>query len=131
MDITLKSMFLSMVAQAEFWQLALFILGPTGASLWAAFKVWVKKQESKYNTAYEMLEVGVEETYVEMVRELKTKNGKLSKQDILDVRKAAIDKAVELGKIKGLDIIAILGKEYLPVLIARIVASNKKEKNSQ
>jgi len=81
----------------------------------------------KLGVGIEALQVGVLTTYDIMVRGLKAgrEDGKLTDEERALVRANAIQVAVEYAKDKGMDLVKFYGKELLPVLIEKIVASSK------
>jgi len=131
----IKAALVNALTQADLWQYVFGVLAVVGAPVWAAFKMWaakkteaLRKKNDLYEEAYKLVEVAVEQVYVETVRALKAKKGKLKKKDILEARDEATKIAINLGKTKGMDILAILGKEYMPVIIAKIVTYAKPSK---
>lgn len=98
--------------------------------VWVFVKIKTNLSDKKYQLAIEALEQGVEETYEEFVRGIKLgrEDGKLTNEEIKEAQKRAIDAAWRYGKTKGVDIIKTLGKEYLPVLIAKLISSFKSKK---
>jgi len=96
------------------------------AAVWTFFKtrdVYEHMKQQKYFAAIEALEAGVEKTYrvyVEALKEAKT-DGKLTPEEKASARQKAITYAQEFGRTRGIDVIEELGREYIPVLISKIV----------
>ena len=115
---------------------AVTILGSIVASVWTFFKsreLSESLKEEKHATAIEALEAGVEHTYRLYVESLKEgrEDGKLTSEEKKLARQKALACAQEYGLTRGVDVIEQLGKEYIPVLIARIVRSLKGGRGSE
>jgi hypothetical protein len=106
------------------WVVAL--VGTVLALAWTFFKsrdIYKEMRQAKYFAAIEALEAGVEKTYqvyVEALKEART-DGKLTREEKAAARRKAIAYAQEFGRTRGIDVIELLGKEYIPVLITKIV----------
>jgi len=91
----------------------------------------VKKIESvkkwKLGVALNSIEAGVMDTYKTYVRNLKDSNadGKLTKAEKEEALRRAIEKAKEFAKDEGLDLLKYYSKEFLPVIIEKIISRNK------
>jgi len=96
------------------------------AGAWTFFKSRDLYQEikgQKYSIAMDALEAGVEKTYrvyVEALKKAKA-DGKLTPEERAAARQKAIAYAQEFGCTRGIDVIEELGREYVPVLISKIV----------
>ena len=92
---------------------------------------FIKRRESvkkwKLEVAIKALEVGVNDTYRAYVRAIKDAkaDGKLTDDEKEHARELAIAKAMQIAKEVGLDLVKYYGKEYLPVIIEKIVQRNK------
>lgn len=77
--------------------------------------------------ALEFLEAGVRTSYEEYVRAMKENSldGTLSDSERREARRRALDRAQQYAAENGLDLLKAYTKEYLPVLIEKIVARNK------
>lgn len=81
----------------------------------------------KLQTALECLEAGVRDTYEEYVRAIKvaSEDGKLEDAERKEAMSRAVAKAKEYAASEGVDMLKVYAKEYLPVLVERIIASRK------
>jgi hypothetical protein len=93
---------------------------------WTFFKsrdLYQRIKQEKYFAAVEALEAGVEKTYrvyVQALKEAKA-DGKLTPEEKATARQKAVAYAQEFGRTHGIDVIEELGREYIPVLISKIV----------
>lgn len=106
------------------WVVAL--VGTIVAAAWTFFKsrnLYQEMKRQKYFGAIEALEAGVEKTYRVYVQALKDAkaDGKLSPEERAVARQKAMAYAQEFGCTRGIDVIEQLGREYIPVLISKIV----------
>lgn len=109
--------------------LILFVVAGALA-VWALAKMLEQVQKwkkEKWYAAVECLEAGVEQTYETYVKTLKkhAADGKLTDKERHDAREKAIAAAIEFGKTRGIKVIKRLTREYLPVLIKKIVRDRK------
>jgi hypothetical protein len=110
------------------WVVAL--VGTIVAGAWTFFKsrgVYHEMKGQKYSAAMGALEAGVEKTYrvyVEALKKAKA-DGKLTPEEKAAARQRAIAYAQEFGRTRGIDVIEELGREYIPVLIGKIVRALK------
>lgn len=81
----------------------------------------------KLEVAIDAIEVGVETTYQNYVKNLKIANadGRLTEAEKQRARETAIQVAKEYAMTKGLDLLKYYGKEYLPIIIEKIISRNK------
>jgi len=106
------------------WVVAL--VGTLLAAAWTFFKsrdLYEKIRQQRYFVAVEALEAGVEKTYrvyVQALKEAKA-DGKLTPDERAAARQKAVAYAQEFGCTRGIDVIEELGREYIPVLISKIV----------
>ena len=84
----------------------------------------------KLEKGIQAIEAGVYETYLELVKHFKEANeGKsLTEEQRQSAMKSALSKAQEIGLKQGVNIAKLFGKEYLPVLVNKIVAKIKPKK---
>ena len=77
--------------------------------------------------AAEFLEAGTRETYEEYVREAQKANadGKLTVAERNEAMQKAIDKAKAYCRQNGFELFKVYAKEYVPVLIERIIGVQK------
>jgi len=110
------------------WVVAL--VGTVVAGAWTFFKsrdLYKEVKVQKYSAAMDALEAGVEKTYrvyVEALKKAKA-DGKLTPEEKGAARQKAIAYAQEFGLTRGIDVIEELGREYIPVLIGKIVRALK------
>jgi len=96
------------------------------AAAWTFFKsrdLYQRMKQEKYFAAVQAPEAGVEKTYrvyVEALKEAKA-DGKLTPEEKATARQKALAYAQEFGRTRGIDVIEELGREYIPVLISKIV----------
>jgi hypothetical protein len=110
------------------WVVAL--VGTVVAGAWTFFKsrdLYQEMKEQKYSAAMDALEAGVEKTYRVYVEALKRAkaDGKLTPEEKAAARQKAIAYAQEFGRTRGIDVIDELGREYIAVLIGKIVRALK------
>ena len=86
---------------------------------------YVKKW--RMERAIEFLAAGVRETYEGYVRHAKKANedGKLTVQERDEALRKAIEKGQEYCKNHGFDLMKVYAKEFIPVIVQRIVGSQK------
>ena len=96
--------------------------------LWALVKTKLKLDNDKAAKITGIVEIAVQETYFEFVREVKknSSDGKLTAVEIKDARKKAWEKAKEIGKKQGLELAGCVAEEYFPVLIDKAIKKLKK-----
>ena len=110
------------------WVVAL--VGTIVAGAWTFFKsrdLYQQMKGQKHSAAMDALEAGVEKTYrvyVEALKKAKA-DGKLTSEEKAAARQKAISYAQEFGRTRGIDVIEELGREYIPVLIGKIVRALK------
>ena len=89
-------------------------------------------KDAKKKKLVELGEEAVKETFDELVRELKRakgNDGKLSKEEIAQANKMAVDKLKAKAKANGMEAGKIIAETYLPVFVDKIVNSKKKKVN--
>lgn len=86
---------------------------------------WVRKW--RLDRAVECLAAGVRETYEEYVREIKkaSEDGKLTDEERSFAMRMALEKAKSYALNAGFDLLKVYAEEYLPVLVERIIGSQK------
>jgi hypothetical protein len=114
-------------------ELVLGLLGAVFGTVWTAFKsldVMKMCKDEKYDEAVRALEAGVGKTYEVYVHHIKEAraDGKLTAYERRTARDRAVQFAVEFARNRGVDVVETIGREYLPILITRIVR-NLKGKN--
>lgn len=116
-------------------ELVLGMLGAVFGTVWTAFKsldlMKVCKDE-KYAEAIRALESGVGKTYEVYVHHIKEAraDGKLTSYERRTARDRSVQFAVEFARNRGVDVVETIGREYLPILITRIVRDLKGERPS-
>ena len=108
------------------------VVGLVVAAVAAAF-AWVRGRERikawKLDIAAQAVEVGVQKVYEEYVRATKdaAADGKLTDAERAKARAWALTVAGEYAKTRGVDLLEFYGKEYLPVLVEKILRRVKGE----
>ncbi len=111
-------------------ELVLAVLGAVVGTIWTAFKsldFMRSRRTERYAEAVRALESGVEQTYEVYVRHIKqaSADGKLTSHERRVARERATEFATRYARDRGVDLIDTIGREYLPVLITRIVRELK------
>ena len=117
-------------------ELVLGVLGSVFGTVWAAFKsldLMKMCRDDKYAEAVRALEAGVGKTYDVYVEQIKAAraDGKLTSSERRAARNRAVQFAVDYARDRGVDVVETLGREYIPVLISRIVRDLKGERNGR
>ena len=92
---------------------------------------YVRRLESvkrwKLTRAVECVEAGVRQTYEDYVRNIKelSADGKLTDKEREEARNRAILYAKEYAMDEGVDLLKVYAKEYLPVLVEKVIRRNK------
>lgn len=86
---------------------------------------WVRKW--RLERAVQCLAAGVRETYEEYVREIQKagSDGKLTADERVFAMQMAMDKARTYALREGVDLAKVYAKEFLPVLVERIIGVQK------
>lgn len=118
------------ILQAVGTELVIGLLGAAFGTVWTAFKSldFMKMcKDDKYAEAVRALEAGVGKTYEIYVHHIKQSrsDGKLTAYERRTARDRAVQFAVEFARNRGVDVVETIGREYLPVLITRIVRELK------
>lgn len=108
----------------------LMIGGALFGALWAWFKGrdwFARLRQRRLREALRALEAAVEETYREYVRDIKESraDGGLTLEEQAQARQYARDRAVEIAREQGIDLVRALGAAYLDLWISRIVKKLK------
>ncbi|MFA7693335.1 MAG: hypothetical protein GX117_04070 [Candidatus Hydrogenedentes bacterium] len=99
-------------------------------ALWTLLKSheWMRgMRQRKVNDALEALEAAVDATYREYVRALKEQDpsGRLSAGEQEEARKQARDRAVDIARRRGVDLVETLGNDFIDLWTGRIVKKLK------
>ena len=88
---------------------------------WQAVKKW------RLEKLVQALEAAVRETYEEYVRQhkLAAADGKLTDEERQAAMRLAITRAREIAARDGIDLLKYYAKEYLPVLVEKIIGKQK------
>lgn len=97
------------------------------AIIFAAIKRIQVVKQWQLTRAIECLESGVRETYESYVRVLKNSraDGKLTDAERAFAIKKAVGTAKDYARAQGIDLLKFYGKEYLPVIVDKIVSRSK------
>lgn len=109
----------------------LALIGAVLALIWGFIKAKDVIKNKTVQIALEGLELGVEEAWQTYVKALKAANedGKLTDEERKNARELAISVAKEYCKTKGVDLLKAFAKEYIPVIIKKLVDQRKLPKN--
>ena len=94
--------------------------------IWSVFKcldVAKANKKERRDIALRALEAGVSKTYDVYVRLIKgvRDDGKLTANEIRTARDRSVGFAIEFARNQGVDVVETIGREYLPVLVTKIV----------
>jgi len=93
---------------------------------WYKGSEWYEKRHTgKEAKLISFLEAGIHTAYEDYVRGWKKKGRKLTKKEVKEATKHAIDSAVVYAKKNGVDLLSHYSKEMLPLIIARLVKKAK------
>jgi len=106
------------------------LVGTVIGGLWAGFKTseqYQRLQQRRYRKALLALESGVERTYQNYVKAIKAgrADGRLSEDEKKRARAMARAQAIATAKETGLDLLKVIGKDFVDVWISRIVTRRK------
>lgn len=109
----------------------LTLLGSVLGGLWTLFKTsewWQRRRDKRYAAAVDVLEAAVDDTYRTYVRAIKEArdDGKLSRAERKRARDLARERAVELGRTEGVDVLRELGQTYVDLWVSRLVRRMKR-----
>ena len=100
--------------------------------IWGLIKVKLHLKDQKWIKVASIVEQAVQTVYDEFVRSIKEGGNKLTQDQVKKARDLAWNKAIEVGKDRGMDIakelISIGGKEYFPILIDKAIGALVKKK---
>lgn len=107
------------------------LLGTVVGGLWAGFKSseqYQRMQQRRYRKALLALESGVERTYQNYVKAIKAgrADGRLTEDEKKRARAMARSQAVATAKEAGVDLLSVIGKDFVDVWISRIVTRRKR-----
>ena len=90
-------------------------------------KVREGKKKKKYRQALRVLEAGVAQTFQTYTEAIKAgrEDSKLTEEEKKHARRLARDKARAIAQREGLDLVKILGEDYLDVWIRKLVRKLK------
>lgn len=106
------------------------LLGSAIGAVWAGFKSSEQYQlleRRRFQKALLALESGVERTYQAYVKAIKAgrADGRLTESEKARARSLARTRAIALAKEAGVDLLRIIGEDYVDVWIARLVRKRK------
>lgn len=104
----------------------LTIIGTIFAFACSAFKSsswWQKRRKRRYAKAVDALEAGVNQTFNAYVNAIKDSrdDGKLSDEEKLLARQLAIQTAQDFAQTEGINVVRVLGHEYMDLWIEKII----------
>jgi len=110
--------------------LVISLVGAVAGAIWTAFKsldFMKSRRDERYAEAVRALESGVEKTYEVYVSHIKEAraDGRLTARERRIARDRAVQYATEYARDRGVDLVETLGRNYLPVLITRLVRELK------
>jgi pyruvate/2-oxoglutarate dehydrogenase complex dihydrolipoamide acyltransferase (E2) component len=117
---------------SKLWNPSLWeIVGAIIALIWGIIVAKLKLKEGKKKKITMAFEAAVQDTYTELVRDLKIKkgDGKLTKEEVKEAQAKAWDKAKEILKDQGINLGKEMMVEYGPVIVTKIVQLFKKKKD--
>lgn len=111
---------------------ALGLVGSILGTIWTIFKSrdwYSNRRETRRVKALEALEAGVDETYQAYVRDIKKArgDGKLTPSEVRHALRSARKAAVEYGKSEGINVLKVVGKEYMDLWIEKFVNRRKRQ----
>ena len=123
---------MSIVADILNSEQSLSLVGSVIGAIWTIFKSrdwYSNRRETRRGRALEALEAGVDETYQTYVREIKKgrEDGKLTDLEIKHARKRARQAAVKFGRTEGINVLKVMGKEYIDLWIEKFVNKQKRK----
>ena len=97
------------------------------ASVFGVVKALSWTKQKKLDIALDALEIGVRQTYEGYVKSLKMANqdGKLTDEEKKTARDIALTVATAWAKTQGVNLAKVYAKEYLPILVEKLVRSSK------
>jgi len=107
---------------------ALTLAATVAGSVWAFVKAssWFERlRRNRLEKALLALEAAVEEVYREYVRALKEAGDGLTAEEQQNAREYARDRALDIARAQGIDLIRELGADYLDLWISRLVKKLK------
>lgn len=109
--------------------LAVAVVG-AALSFFFGSKIWTQWKDGRYDKALKAVQAAVWEVHETYAREIKAgrEDGKLTKEEREMARSKAIQRAIQIGKTKGVDVIIEIGEEVLPMLVS-MISKHFKSKN--
>ena len=106
-------------------ELIVTVIGAVVAALYR----WRIARAIREEEAMRALAAGVEEAWVAFGKSLKQKatDGKLTSEEQEDLRRFAIQRAAEIARSRGVDLLKIFGRRFLPHLLRSIVEGRKRK----
>lgn len=110
---------------------AITLVGSVIGGVWALLKSsdWFQGLlRRRFAGALQALEAGVELTYRTYVEECKAAraDGQLTEEEKRHARELARQRAIEFGRSQGIDVLRVLGQEYVDLWIAKLVKGLKR-----
>lgn len=106
------------------------LLGSAVGAVWAGFKSsehYQRAQRLRFQKALLALESGVERTYQAYVKAIKAgrSDGRLTESEKARARSLARTRAIALAKEAGVDLLRVIGEDYVDVWIGKLVRRRK------
>lgn len=110
--------------------LGITLLGSAMGAVWAGFKSsehYQRAQRQRFQKALLALESGVERTYQAYVKAIKAgrADGRLTESEKARARSLARTRAIALAKEAGVDLLRVIGEDYVDVWIGKLVRKRK------
>ena len=108
----------------------LTLAGALAAAIWTVVQstTWYACfKQNRFVRALTILEAGIEETYRTYVQALKAAraDGKLTAEEKQEARTRARDRALELARAEGVDLIRELGPAFIELYLSKLVGKMK------
>lgn len=117
-------------SNVEFIEAVISVVAVLVGALWSAGKsseLYAKIKDKKWLVALQAVEAGVEHSYRTYVSEKKkaAEDGKLTEEEVTIARRVAVNAAKTFALTQGVDVLKILGEEYLEYWVTQAVLDAK------
>lgn len=108
----------------------LTLAGALAAAIWTAVQstAWFAQiKQNRFARALTILEAGIEDTYRTYVQALKAAraDGKLTAEEKQEARRRARDRALEIARAEGVDLVRELGPAFIELFLSKLVVKMK------